>query len=221
VTRVTDSLERSRQKLQESGRRIAIGIAGGSGSGKTTLAHELEALFGPSLCAVLAQDSFYIDQSARFDSDGGSVNFDHPSSLDFELMGTQLEQLLAGQDVCVPVYDFATHTRVERTVPFAARPLVIVDGTLILDARSVRRHFALSVFVETQESLRYERRLHRDVRERGRTPEGVERQFQRQVKPMHDTFVEPSKAHCTLKVSGAQTVESAVEEVLRILEARL
>lgn len=205
----------------ESGKRLAIGVAGGSGSGKTTLARELEALFGPALSGVLAQDSFYVDQSARFDRDGGSVNFDHPSSLDFELMAAQLEQLLAGADVHVPVYDFATHSRSQRTVPFEARPLVIVDGTLILDAPCVRKHLALSVFVEANEALRYERRLDRDVRERGRTPEGVERQFQRQVKPMHDTFVEPSKLHSSLRVSGAEGVGSAVTEVLRALDASL
>ena len=216
-----DSLERSRRALAFGGQRIAVGIAGGSGSGKTTLAQKLHELFGPELSAILPQDAFYIDQSARFDGDGGSVNFDHPSSLDFPLMGEQLETLLSGRHVEVPIYDFATHSRLRETEHFPARPLVIVDGTLILDAAPVRRHLGLSVFVQTDEALRYARRLERDVRERGRTPEGVQRQFLRQVKPMHDTFVEPSKANCSLCVSGECTVDEALEQVVRMLEAAL
>ncbi len=216
-----DSLERSRRALAEGGQRIAVGIAGGSGSGKTTLAQALHDLFGPELSAILPQDAFYIDQSARFDRDGGSVNFDHPSSLDFPLMAEQLETLLSGRHVDVPIYDFATHSRCRETVRFPARPLVIVDGTLILDAAPLRRHFALSVFVQTGEDRRYARRLERDVRERGRTPEGVQRQFLRQVKPMHDAFVEPSMAHCSLCVSGECSMDGALEQVVRTLETML
>lgn len=202
-------------------RPIAIGIAGGSGSGKTTLAQALHRHFGPERCAILSQDSFYVDQSARFDGDGGSVNFDHPSSLDFPLMALQLEGLLAGRSVQVPLYDFVTHSRRAETIEFRARPLVIVDGTLILDAAQVRRHFALRVFVDAREELRYARRLERDVRERGRTPEGVERQFLRQVKPMHDAFVEPSRAQADLLVSGERRLEESVAAVLHAIDTLL
>lgn len=199
-----------------------MAIAGGSGSGKTTLAELMHQRFGPELSAILQQDAFYFDQHERFDDDGGSVNFDHPSSLDFPLMSETLEALLTGRDVQVPIYDFATHTRKQETLPFPARPLVIVDGTLIMDAAPLRRFFELSVFVQTAEALRYARRLDRDVRERGRTADGVERQFLRHVKPMHDTFVEPSKAHCSILVSGEQSDEDALQQVLtalaRILE---
>lgn len=217
----TDSSAPSRPQPAAPGRVVVVGIAGGSGSGKTTLAERLHAHFGPERSGVLAQDAFYIDQSARFDGDGGSVNFDHPSSLDFELLGQLLGDLRAGKNVHVPEYDFATHTRRPRRVPFRAHPLIIVDGTLILDAPAVRRHLALSVFVSTREELRYARRLQRDVRERGRTPEGVQRQFLRQVKPMHDAFVEPSRVHASLSVSGEQGVDAALEAVLRALPAAL
>ncbi len=210
------SLERCRARLT-SGRRYVIGVAGGSGSGKTTLAMLLARHLGPELCDVLAQDSYYIDQSARFDGDGGAVNFDHPASLDFPLLHTQLDQLLEGRAVEVPIYDFATHTRRRETQPFAPRPLVVVDGTLILDDRDVAQRFCVSVFVETREELRFARRLERDVRERGRTVDGVYRQFVRQVKPMHDTYVEPSKQHASVRVSGEGTLDDELTHVLDAL----
>ena len=121
----------------------------------------------------------------------------------------------------MPIYDFATHTRRRETVPFPARPLVIVDGTLILDSPQVRRKLTLCVFVQTEERLRYARRLERDVRERGRTPDGVERQFKLQVKPMHDAFVEPSKLNAHLCVSGDGSLDAVLETVLKRLDGTL
>lgn len=208
------SLERCRALLA-GGRRFVVGVAGGSGSGKTTLAATISRQLGPDLCGVLAQDSYYIDQSARFDGDGGSVNFDHPSSLDFPLLEQQLAHLLDGSPVEVPIYDFATHSRKKAVEYFAPRPLVIVDGTLILDAQHVRQRFSMSVFVETREEVRFARRLERDTHERGRTPAGVYKQFTRQVKPMHDQFVEPSKEWASLRVSGEAELD---EELRRVLD---
>lgn len=214
---MTGSLEQFKRELANGARRLVLGIAGGSGSGKTTLARLVQNAVGPELCAIVAQDSYYIDQSHRFDGDGGSVNFDHPSSLDFPLLAQHLHALLAGSAVAVPVYDFATHTRVKRSDHCASRPLIIVDGTLILDAADVRARLTKSVFVATSESTRFARRLERDVRERGRSPEGVRKQFHRQVKPMHDQFVEPSKTHASLVVSGETDVAHSLESVFAAL----
>lgn len=211
---MTDSLARC-NALLDAGRRFIIGVAGGSGSGKTTLAQELVRAFGPNRACLVLQDSFYIDQSARFDGDGGSVNFDHPSSLDFALLAEQLSALRSGSRVEVPIYDFATHTRSQRTEPLEPRSLVVVDGTLILDAPQVRALFDVAVFVECDEAIRFNRRLERDVRERGRTPEGVQKQFSLQVKPMHDAYVEPSKQYAHVRVPGVERLEHSVEAVLR------
>jgi uridine kinase len=199
---------------------VLLGVAGGSGSGKTTLAQELVRTFGDEHSCLVMQDSFYIDQSSRFDGDGGSVNFDHPSSLDFGLLESQLRSLRDGRGVEVPIYDFATHRRLERTEPLASRPLVVVDGTLILEASNVRGLFDVAVFVECDEEVRFTRRLERDVRERGRTPDGVHKQFFRQVKPMHDAYVEPSKQHAHLKVSGVEPLEASMRSVLEVLSQR-
>ncbi len=217
---MTGSLERCRARLAE-GRRLLVGVAGGSGSGKTTLAQALVHRFGTSTCSFLMQDSFYIDQSARFDGDGGAVNFDHPSSLDFALLAASLAALRDGATVEVPVYDFATHTRRPETVREEPRALIVVDGTLILDALEVKSLFDVTVFVEADEDVRFARRLERDVKERGRTPDGVRQQFVRQVKPMHDQFVEPSKHAAHLRISGTEPLELSVERVLERLAHQL
>jgi uridine kinase len=188
---------------------MLIGISGGSGSGKTTFARMLNDYLnstrGAGFSAILAQDHYYIDQSARFKEDGDpSVNFDHPSAIEFSLLSRHLEQLRLKTPVAVPIYDFVTHTRKAETTPFPPRPVVIVDGMLLLSQAIVRPWLDHSIYVDAPESVRYERRLRRDVTERGRTPEGVERQFKAQVKPMHDEFIEPSRRYASLVVDGTR-----------------
>ena len=181
-----------------------IAIAGGSGSGKTTLAKKVLAHFAREGCAILGQDSYYIDQSHRFDRDGGSVNFDHPSALEFSLLAKHLEALKNGRDVEVPIYDFATHKRSAKTQPLKHHPIILVDGTLILSQEILLPLFDEAVFLEVDEETRFQRRLKRDVEQRGRTPEGVRDQFYKQVKIMHDEFVEPSKAASSVLISGGK-----------------
>lgn len=171
-----------------------LGVAGGSGSGKTYFAKALQEALGEH-STIVYQDNFYIDQSHRFDHDGGSVNFDHPESLDLKLLAKCLAELKTGSGTSIPVYDFKTHSRLKEELPIAPTKIVIVDGILIFHPDYLREQFDEMVFFDTPESLRFERRLERDVVERGRTVEGVKAQFLKQVKPMHDEFVEPSKAH--------------------------
>lgn len=171
-----------------------LGVAGGSGSGKTYFAKELKEALGPN-ATIVYQDNFYIDQSHRFDHDGGSVNFDHPESLELTLLASCLGELKSGKPTQIPVYDFVTHSRRPQTIPVPATRIIIVDGILIFHPDYLRAQFDEMIFFDTPESLRFERRLERDVVERGRTVEGVKSQFLKQVKPMHDEFVEPSKAH--------------------------
>lgn len=171
-----------------------LGVAGGSGSGKTYFAKALQEALGTH-STIVYQDNFYIDQSHRFDHDGGSVNFDHPESLDLKLLARCLSELKTGSGTKIPVYDFKTHSRLKEELPIAPTKIVIVDGILIFHPDYLREQFDEMVFFDTPESLRFERRLERDVVERGRTVEGVKAQFLKQVKPMHDEFVEPSKVH--------------------------
>ncbi len=171
-----------------------LGVAGGSGSGKTYFAHALKDALGVH-ATIVYQDNFYIDQSHRFDHDGGSVNFDHPDSLDLSLLADCLADLKQGRETHIPVYDFKTHSRCKEELYIAPSPIIIVDGILIFHPEELRAQFDEMVFFDTPEKLRYQRRLERDVNERGRTSQGVHAQFLKQVKPMHDQFVEPSKAH--------------------------
>jgi uridine kinase len=189
-----------------------VGVSGGSGSGKTTFARDLAAALGPGSCAILSQDHYYIDQSAKFRGDGENVNFDHPEALDFILLAQHLADLKRGLAIQVPIYDFVTHKRLPETEGFSAVSVVILDGTLILSQPNIRQHFDHGVFVDAPENVRFERRLKRDVAERGRTPEGVLKQFNRQVKPMHDQFVEPSKAHATSIISGLDSFDHLIGE---------
>lgn len=170
-----------------------IGVAGGSGSGKTHFAKQLQEQLGEDKCMILYQDNYYIDQSHRFEG-CGSVNFDHPNSLDFSLLAAGLRRLKGGHDIEIPIYDFVTHTRKKETIKSSPKKIVLVDGILILHSDEVRAELDEAVFFDTPEELRYQRRLHRDVNERGRTPEGVKKQFEVHVRPMHNEFVEPSKA---------------------------
>lgn len=194
--RVTVSTKRNRPYL--------LGVAGGSGSGKTYFAEALRAALGSGICEIVYQDNFYIDQSKRFDHDGGSVNFDHPDAIDFPLLAERLAHLRAGNHTQIPIYDFKTHSRKAEKLEIDPKPIIIVDGILIFHHQGVREQFDQLVFFDTPEELRYSRRLRRDVEERGRTPEGVKAQFDRQVKPMHDQFVAPSVkfAHRVVRDAG-------------------
>ncbi|MBK9037986.1 MAG: uridine kinase [Bdellovibrionales bacterium] len=196
-------------------RPCVIAISGGSGSGKTTLARALSEHLGKNLVSLIYQDWYYLDQSSKFDHDGGAVNFDHPQSLEFSLLATHLAALRSRQSIYAPQYDFSNHRRISDRVFVVANLVVIVDGILILHSPELRPLFDIKVFVETSEELRFQRRMARDIEERGRTPEGVKVQFQTQVKPMHDLYVEPSKAHADQVFSGEDPIESMVSEVIR------
>jgi uridine kinase len=192
------------------GRPYLIGVAGGSGSGKTYFAREVQKHLGEHNCDIVYQDNFYIDQSKKFDFDGGSVNFDHPGSIDSKLLAGHLAELKSGKPTQIPIYDFKTHTRLPQTLHIQPLPVIIVDGILIFHWEEVRAQFDDLVFFDTPETLRFQRRLERDVKERGREPGGVKNQFLKQVKPMHDEFVEPSKKYAKTVISEIEQFEETL-----------
>jgi uridine kinase len=189
---------------------VLVGVAGGSGSGKTYFAEALVNTLGKDICQVICQDNFYFDQSDRFDFDGGSVNFDHPDSIDFACLANCLASLKQGKATEIPQYDFATHSRRAETQKIYPKSVVVVDGILIFHSEPVRALFDELIFFDTPEELRFDRRLKRDVSERGRSPDGVLKQYTAQVKPMHDQFVEPSKSHADFVVVTEQDFADAL-----------
>lgn len=193
---------------------VLIGVAGGSGSGKTTFARMLQANLSENFAGIIAQDSYYRDLSKQFDRDGGRVNFDHPDSLEFSLLADHLNQLKKNQDVIIPQYDFVTHSRRTDLCLFVCRPIVIIDGTMILSQPEIRSQLNFAFFIDTSDEVRFQRRLYRDVRERGRTPEGVKQQFESQVRPMHDLYVEPSKTLADRIISGEKSFGPVINEIV-------
>jgi uridine kinase len=177
----------------------------------------LRSRLGEAHCDIVYQDNFYFDQSKRFDFDGGSVNFDHPDAIDFDLLTSRMEELKTGSSVEVPIYDFVTHSRIETTLRVEPKPVILVDGILIFHSPALRAQFDDLVFFDTPEDLRFQRRLERDVKERGRTPEGVHNQFYKQVKPMHDQFVDPSKAFARTLVKDIGEFEGVLEKYYALL----
>jgi uridine kinase len=174
---------------------LVIGIAGGSGSGKTTVAQEILNRVGADRIAFLQHDSYYKDLSGLPPGLRSELNFDHPNSLESELLTEHILSLREGRAVDVPIYNFSTHSRTSQTFSVAPHRVILVEGILIFVDASLRKLFDIKIFVDTDADIRFIRRLQRDISERGRTTESVIKQYQATVRPMHLEFVEPSKRY--------------------------
>lgn len=181
-------------------------IAGGSGAGKTTLANKLLDVLGDQATHITI-DWYYRDLSHLTPPERDAVNFDHPDSLEVDLFVEHLNQLRVGTPIDAPIYDFASHTRTAGTIHVEARPIVITEGIHLLGLEAVRAACDLLVFIDVPAELRLERRIRRDVQERGRTPDSVTAQWQRTVAPMHDRFVEPSKRQADVIVGADEDLD--------------
>ena len=197
---------------------VVIGIAGGSGSGKTTLANAV-ATTAPVPSARLAFDSYYRDQRDRTMEERTRVNYDHPNSLDVDQFVADLATLRAGRQLAAPVYDFASHTRSTDVEVIEPQPMVIVDGILLFVFPEVCEMLDLRVFVDVSDSLRTQRRLARDVAERGRTREQALDQIDRTVRPMYGEFVQPSIDQADVVVDGTVPPADSASRVLASLPA--
>jgi uridine kinase len=174
---------------------LTIGIAGGSGSGKTTVAQEILNRVGADRIAFLQHDSYYKDLSGLPPNQRADLNFDHPNSLETDLLIEHILTLREGKPVKVPVYDFSTHSRTAESFTVAPHRVILVEGILIFVDSALRDLFDIKIFVDTDADIRFIRRLERDITERRRTTESVIRQYQATVRPMHLEFVEPSKRY--------------------------
>lgn len=205
--------------MQNNHTCFVIGIAGGSGSGKTTLTNAIVREIGEDKISVLPHDAYYRDQSTRSFEERVLVNYDHPDSLETELLIEHIHALCAGKAVDLPVYDFKLHTRASETVLVEPKPIVLVEGILIFAEPELRKHFDMKLFVDTDQDLCFIRRMQRDVSERGRTVESVITQYLTTVRQSFIEFVEPSKrfADVIIPEGGMNTVAS--EMVIARLKA--
>ena len=203
---------------------IVIGIAGGTGSGKTTVARAVTGAF-MDRAIMIEQDCFYIDRSNVPFRERKGLNFDHPGSIDTDLMIKTLVGLKNRERVKIPSYDFTTHTRRKDTIPIGPAEVIVVEGILILHYPGLREILDLKVFVQTDADIRLMRRIKRDLEERGRTLEAVFSQYLKSVKPMHEMYVEPSRQYADIiipeggfNVVGVETIISQVAKMLRYME---
>jgi len=198
---------------------IVIGVAGGSGSGKTTVVRRIVDALGDARVTVLEHDRYYRDRNDLRLEERAALNYDHPDSLETDLMVAHVNALRAGRNVEVPVYDFARHARTAETETVVPGRAIIVEGILIYTDAALRALMDVKVFVDTDDDTRFIRRLQRDIAERGRTVQSVIDQYLGTVKPMHLEFVEPSKRYADIIVplGGHNTV--AIDMLLTLIRS--
>lgn len=180
-----------------------IGVAGPSGSGKTTIAKELNDYFGSERCITISSDNYYKDLSHLTIEQRKEVNFDHPDSIDFELLAKHLGALKNKQPVEIPTYDFNTHSRTDKTVKIDPRPIIIVEGILAQHPEFLAKLYDTKIFVDTHSDICFIRRLERDMKERGRTVHEVIAQYKRDVKPMYEKYVAPCKKRADIIIENS------------------
>lgn len=200
---------------------LVIGIAGGSGSGKTTVAQTILQRVGADRIAFLRHDSYYKELSGLPPAQRDEINFDHPNSLETELLIRHIASLRDGKAVEVPIYDFSTDSRTGQTITVQPCQVILVEGILIFAEPELRKMFDVKIFVDTDADLRLIRRLQRDMKERGRTAESVIRQYQLTVRPMHLEFVEPSKRYADIIIPEGGFNAAAMDMVVARVEALL
>jgi uridine kinase len=174
---------------------ILVGIAGASASGKTLVAGNIVQGLGAHRAVTIPEDAYYRDLSDMPCGERADINFDHPDAFDHDLLAEHLTRLLQGESISRPIYDYKTHTRLPHTEIVAARPLVLVEGILVLSHTRLRELMDIRVFVDTALDICLARRIKRDVAERGRTVSSVSQQFEINVRPMYLQFIEPSRRH--------------------------
>jgi len=196
---------------------FVIGVAGGSGSGKTTVVRRIVESIGDDQVTVLEHDRYYRDRNDLRLEERAALNYDHPDSLETDLLVRHVEALRGGEAVNVPVYDFARHARQPDTRTVSPRRALIVEGILIYTDAALRRLMDVKVFVDTDDDTRFIRRLQRDISERGRTVQSVIDQYLGTVKPMHLEFVEPSKRYADIIIPQGGHNAVAIDMLLTLI----
>jgi uridine kinase len=199
---------------------LIIGIAGGTGSGKTTVVHQIMNELPETEVGIISQDSYYKQNIGMSYEERSNINFDHPRAIDFELLVEHLKDLKNGKTIDQPVYSFVTHNRTDDTIS-THRKVMIVEGILILANPELREMFDIKVFVHADSDERLIRRLKRDIAERGRDMEEVLNRYQTTLKPMHQQFIEPTKAFADIIIPNDKYNTVAIDVVRAVINQRL
>jgi uridine kinase len=202
-------------------RPIVFGVAGGTASGKTTVARNVLKAVGASQVAYVPHDAYYRDMSYLPLSERARLNYDHPESLETELLIEHIKQLLAYSPVSIPVYDFTDHRRTEQTKLVEPSPIILIDGILIFTNGPLRELMDIKIYVDTDADVRFIRRLERDMNERGRSLESIIKQYMETVRVMHLEFVEPSKRYADVIIPHGGLNQVAMDMVVARLMAML
>lgn len=200
---------------------LTIGIAGGTGSGKTTVVNTITDELQHREVAVISQDSYYRENNHLSYEERSQINFDHPQSIDFELLVKHLNALKNGNSIQQPVYSFKEHNRTGETITTKPKKVMIVEGILLLTNPDLRKLFDIKIYVHTDSDERLIRRLKRDMNERGRDLDEVLDRYQNTLKPMHQEFIEPSKEFADIIIPYNRYNTVAIDIVQKIIQQRL
>jgi len=200
---------------------LIIGIAGGTGSGKTTVVNQILNELPETEVGVISQDSYYKQNNNMSYEERSNINFDHPRAIDFELLVEHLKALKEGETINQPMYSFVTHNRTEDTITTHPRKVMIVEGILILTNPELREMFDIKIFVHADSDERLIRRLKRDIAERGRDMDEVLNRYQTTLKPMHQQFIEPTKAFADIIIPNDKYNTVAIDVVRAVINQRL
>ena len=200
---------------------MIIAVAGGTGSGKSYLAKNLANTYPRKEILIIEQDSYYKDISNLDYEDRCKQNFDHPDAIDSILIESHLKKLLSGKTIYSPKYNFFKHLREKEGEKTTQRPIIIMEGILLLHYIRLHKFYTLKVFVETPEHTRISRRMKRDIQFRGRTKDSIERQYYSTVKPMHEKFVQPSKSYSDIVIDGTASINKSINQIKSKIDLKI
>lgn len=200
---------------------LIIGIAGGTGSGKTTVVRQIMNQLPDAEVGIISQDSYYKETNHLSYDERVLINFDHPRAIDFDLLVNHLNKLKAGKTIQQPIYSFVTHNRTEDTISTHPRKVMIVEGILILSHAELRELFDIKIFVHADADERLIRRLRRDIAERGRDMDEVLNRYQKTLKPMHEQFIEPTKAFADIIIPNNNYNTVAIDMLRTVINQKI
>lgn len=200
---------------------MIIGIAGGTGSGKTTVVKKIMEKLPKGEVSMLSQDSYYKDNTNLTKDQRDRINYDHPNSIDVDLMIQHLQALKQGVAIQQPVYSYSKHNRTNETILTHATQVILVEGILIFAIKELRELFDIKVFVDTPDDERLIRRIRRDIKERGRTVEEVLTRYQTTLRPMHEQFIEPYKRHADIIIPEGGNNQVAISILRKTIQEQL